>query len=125
MSEAVPKSVYIVGSLIGIPALILAMTLVPGFDSAIVSALQLGAMFAVFGLTAGLVRPAGRWHWGVALAIPLILFLGMSVAFAGQLQAFLIHDAPLVLGVLAGGTLGGQLGSWLRRRGRRSATPTP
>ncbi len=120
MSKSVLKSVYSIGSLLGVPALVLAILLVPGTE--FVSALQRGLIFAVLGLTVGFLRPLGRWHWGVALATPLAVLFVIHVAFAGHFHATLLnHDVPLLVGVIAGGTIGGQLGARLRGGARHAA----
>ncbi len=128
MSEPVPKSVYIIGILVGIPVLWLALTQLPSVGARTAAvlfvkvALQLGSVYAVVGLAAGFFRPNGRWHWGVALAIPLVGLSILNSALEGELQRALIEDAEALVGAFAGGTVGGQLGAWLRNRGRSRNT---
>ena len=120
MKESGLKFVYIVGTMLGVAALMLGAVLVQGVE--FVSALQRALIFTFLGLSVGLLRPEGRWHWGIALALPLVALMAVHVGAADHIHATLFnHDLPLMVGVIAGGTGGSQLGAWLR--GSRGPPP--
>ncbi len=115
MNMAMPRSVYVTGILLGIPALVIAAILTP-LDSLVVALVTTGMIFVVFGFIAGVIAPTGRWRSGATVAVPLILLLLLSVAFVGQGRSFLVHDALIPITALVFGAIGGALGGKLRRQ---------
>ena len=120
MGETTSKLAYVIGILLGIPALIVALRTTPSGGGVVTTLAQTSAVFLLFGGLAGLFAPAGRWRGGVAVAFPLVLLVLLSVAFAGHLRAFLVHDAPVLAAALVFGAVGGLLGAMVRSRKARA-----
>ncbi len=114
MTQPTARSVYVIGILVGLPALLVAAALTPKTGQILVAAGQTALIFAVFGLIAALIRPTGGWRGGVVVAVPLGVMLLLSAAFAGQFRAFVVHDAPILGAVVVGGAIGGLIGARLR-----------
>ncbi len=114
MGNRVPRFVYFGGAVLGIPALVVSLWLIPIAWSTPAKSVATGAVFGLFALIAGFLLPVGSWRWGLALVIPMIVLLGVSVGFAGYLGVFLSKDVPVLLGAAIGGCLGGYVGGALQ-----------
>lgn len=72
--------------------------------------------FLIGGVIFGFVWPKNSWRWGLWIAGPMFFFLGLSVAFAGQLDVFLKNDLPPMLVAIVAACLGSFISSKLKRR---------
>ena len=118
MSTGTGKSTYVKGILLGLPALVVAFFMPTG-STFIAGLAAVGMVFLVFGFLAGWVAPSGGWRAGAAVSVPLVLLLLLSVAFAGEFRAFLVHDAPVLVTAIAFGAVGGVLGAKVKVRRNR------
>ena len=75
-----------------------------------------GIVFLAIGLVFGLAWPWKSWRWGLWICAPLVILLMLSVAFAGNVTAFLKYDLSIVLISLPAACLGSFIGAWLRKR---------
>ncbi len=75
-----------------------------------------GIVFLIVGLIFGFAWPKKSWRWGLWICSPMIILIGLSVVFAGNLTAFLKQDLPIILIGLIAGCSGGFMGAWLKKR---------
>lgn len=76
------------------------------------------SLFLLYFLAAAvfsLIWPRPSWAWGLWVVLPFLSLILLSVAFAGQVGAFLRHDLVPVVGAVGGGLSGGWLGGVVRR----------
>ncbi len=66
----------------------------------------LGLVYFVGGSLFGFFWPNESWRWGVWIVGPMIFFLLLSVAFAGQVEVFLKKDLPVLLMAIVAACLG-------------------
>ncbi len=64
----------------------------------------------------GFLWPKVSWRWGLWIAGPMVVLLGLSVLFAGQLDIFLKKDLPILLLTITPACLGGFIFAWFKRR---------
>jgi hypothetical protein len=57
----------------------------------------LGIIYLFGGSLFGFLWPKESWRWGVWIVGPIIVLMGLSVLFAGQLDIFLNKDLPILL----------------------------
>lgn len=72
---------------------------------------SLSFLYFIAGSILGLMWPRPSWAWGVWIALPLAGLILLSVAFTGQVDAFVRHDLAPLLGAIGGGMLGGVAGA--------------
>jgi hypothetical protein len=75
-----------------------------------------GIVLLIVGIVFGFVWPKKSWHWGLWICSPLIIPVCLSVAFAGNLTAFLKNDLPIILVGLISACCGGFIGARLKKR---------
>ena len=68
MTQPAARSVYVIGILVGIPALLVAAVLTPTTGPTLVAAAQTALIFVLFGLVAGFIRPTEGWRGGIGRA---------------------------------------------------------
>jgi len=108
------KLAWIVGPVLGIAA-IAAIAMVPEGWSPIATT---AGILAIFGAVAALgVAILQRRPFTVALlvAAPLSVSLVLSVLFAGNIEAFVRHDALILTGAIAGAFAGAFIGARVLR----------
>ncbi|MES2649084.1 MAG: hypothetical protein V4717_19560 [Bacteroidota bacterium] len=66
----------------------------------------LGLVYFVGGSLFGFFWPKASWRWGVWIMGPMIFFLLLSVAFAGQVEVFLKKDLPVLIMAIVATCLG-------------------
>ena len=64
----------------------------------------------------GFVWPEKSWRWGVWICGPIILLVGLSVLFAGNVDTFLKKDLPVMLVAFVASCIGGFLGARAKQR---------
>ncbi len=74
-----------------------------------------GIIFLIVGLIFGFKWPKRSWTWGLWIFSPLIVLLGLSVLFAGNITAFLKNDLPIVLVGLLTACIGSFIGARLKK----------
>lgn len=114
MRQRTPTYAYAVVLIVGIPAMTVADALQPPEASVLLRASIAGAVYAILGSVTGFVWPLPSWRWGLWMAAPVLVLVGLSVAFAGYVGIFLSKDLPLLVAVVFGGSLGAVLGGRLR-----------
>lgn len=78
----------------------------------------LGLIYFLSGSLFGFLWPKESWRWGIWIVGPIIVLIGLSILFAGQLDAFLQKDLPMILLAL----IATCLGSFLSSRFKNSRT---
>ncbi len=78
--------------------------------------LLVGIVLFIVGLILGFVWPEKSWRWGVWICVPIILLVGLSVLFAGNVDAFLKKDLPVMLVAFVASCVGGFLGARFKQR---------
>jgi MFS family permease len=74
-------------------------------------------LFYLFGgVLFGFLWPQVSWRWGFWIAGPILVFLGLSVLFAGQFEVFIRKDLPLLLLAVASACFGSFISAWLKSR---------
>ena len=73
-------------------------------------------VFLFIGGLLGFHWPNQSWRWGLWVAAPMVFFLGLSVLFAGQVEAFLQKDLPQLLIAITAACLGSFITSWYKQR---------
>jgi hypothetical protein len=63
--------------------------------------LLLALYFLFTGALLGYLWPQKSWRWGLWLTGPFLVFLGVSVLFAGGVEFFLSKEFPLLLLLIA------------------------
>ena len=106
---------------LGIVAAISAAMLVPQGWPPLASALLIALAFTILAGVGGYIRQGHARIVGLLVLAPLGLLLLSSVAFAGNLAAFVRHDLVPLAAAAAGALGGAQLGAWLARRAGRAA----
>ncbi len=76
----------------------------------------LGLIYFLGGSLFGFLWPKESWHWGIWIAGPMVILIGLSVLFTGQLEMFLKKDLPLLLLAISSACLGSFLLAWLKHR---------
>ncbi len=108
MRSKTPKYAYILAILLGLFVLFLAAP--HGF------ALIPAIVFLISGLLFGFIWPVKSWKWGLWITGPLVLFITLSVLFAGRLDVFFKYDLPIVLLAVSMACLGSFISAWFRKR---------
>ena len=116
----VPILPGVIAVLIGIAAAMFGSSLIGPPSDVAATALSQFAVYFVAGAIMGIGWPRPSWAWGVWVAMPLVLLILLSVAFAGQFGAFLRHDLVPLIAVLGGGLAGGGVGAFARATFSRS-----
>ena len=106
--------------LLGVAAPMLAPGLAGSLPPPLATAVDLLVAYLAAAFVMGLRWPERSWVWGVWIALPMVLLIFSSVAFAGQFGAFLRHDLVPMIAALAGGLAGGAVGAGVRTRFSRS-----
>jgi fucose permease len=119
---------YLIVFILGILALILALTLSSLFDmmvseGVVITLVIFVVVYGITGLAAGVLWPCTSWKWGLLLALPLMLVLFLSLSFAGQFMIFLKKDLPLVVSSLLFSCLGAYIGNLIVRK-KQAHAPT-
>jgi hypothetical protein len=107
--------------LAGIAAPMLAPGLAASLPAPLAMAVDLLVVYLAAGFVMGLIWPGPSWIWGVWISLPMVLLILVSVAFTGQLGAFLRHDLLPMTAALAGGLGGGAAGAFARMNFSRSS----
>ncbi len=76
---------------------------------------SLAVLYFLAGLVLGAVWPKVSWAWGAWLITPLGLLLLLSLAFSGNVGAFIRHDLAPLLGAVIAALAGGVVGAVARR----------
>lgn len=66
----------------------------------------LGLIYFLGGSLFGFLWPKESWGWGIWIAGPMVILIGLSVLFTGQLEMFLKKDLPLLLLAISSACLG-------------------
>lgn len=74
----------------------------------------LGFVYFVTGSLFGFLWPKESWRWGLWITGPMIVLVGLSVLFAGNLEIFLQKDLPILFLGLISTCLGSLLLSWIK-----------
>ncbi|MDQ6813246.1 MAG: hypothetical protein M3040_05895 [Bacteroidota bacterium] len=74
----------------------------------------IGIVFAIIGLIFGFVSPKKSWRWGLWIASPVYVLIGISVAFSGYFTAFLKYDLPIIIAAVLAACCGSFIGARLR-----------
>ncbi len=74
----------------------------------------LGLIYFFGGSLFGFLWPKESWRWGIWIAGPMIVLLGLSVLFAGQFEIFLKKDLPILLLAIISACFGSFLLAWLK-----------
>ena len=64
----------------------------------------------------GFLWPKVSWRWGLWIVGPMIVFMGLSVLFAGDLEVFFKKDLPILALAITSACLGGFIFAWLKLR---------
>jgi len=75
-----------------------------------------GTLFLTAGLIAGYLSPERSWRWGLWICGPLLVLLLISIAFSGNINAFLEKDLPLVLVSITAACIGGFAGARIKKK---------
>jgi len=106
MNTALSKYPYVLAILYGMLAFFIPATEpMPMF-------LAFSLFFILGGCVFGFFWPQQYWRWGLWIAGPFLVFMGLSVLFAGQLNA----DLLLLPLAVASGCLGSYITSWFKLR---------
>ena len=76
----------------------------------------LGIIYFICGSLFGFLWPKESWLWGIWITGPMIVLMGLSVLFAGQLEVFLKKDLPILLLAIISTCLGSFLLSSFKNR---------
>ncbi|MEO6221155.1 MAG: hypothetical protein ABIO81_12050 [Ginsengibacter sp.] len=76
--------------------------------------IPLGLMYLFGGSLFGFLWPKQSWRWGLWIVGPMIVFIGLSVLFAGQLEMFLKKDLPILILAITSACLGSFILSWVK-----------
>jgi hypothetical protein len=68
------------------------------------------------GLLSGFIGPGNSWRWGLWIAAPAFLLIGLSVIFAGNVDMFLKNDLPVLMIILVSACAGSFAGAWSRHK---------
>ena len=68
------------------------------------------------GLLFGFIWSTQSWRWGLWIAGPMVVLIGLSVAFSGYFEIFLKKDLPILVSVTGAACLGSFAGAWVKRR---------
>ena len=112
MSTKPPKYAYILAILLGLVAFFIPTT--EPFS------ITLALVFLIAGGLFGFLWTSESWRWGLWIAGPMVVFLGLSVLFAGQLDIFLKKDLPPLLISITAACLGSFISAWYKRRQKYS-----
>jgi hypothetical protein len=74
----------------------------------------LGLIYLLGGSLFGFLWPKESWRWGIWIAGPMVVLIGLSVLFAGQLEMFLKKDLPILLLAISSACLGSFLLAWFK-----------
>ena len=102
--------------LLGVAAPMLAPGLASSLPPPLATAADLLVAYLAAAFIMGLIWPERSWVWGVWVTLPMVLLILSSVAFAGQVGAFLRHDLVPMIAALAGGLGGGAAGAFARTK---------
>lgn len=72
-------------------------------------------VFLISGILFGFIWPGKSWVWGLWIAGPLVLFITLSVLFAGRFDVFLKYDLPIILLAVSMACLGSFTSVWFRK----------
>lgn len=97
---------YILAIISSLPALVF-VGMGPMFISVFIIFLLLGSLF-------GFLWPNESWRWGLWIAGPWVVLLGLSVLFAGQLDSFLKNDLPVLLLATTAACSGSFVSAWYK-----------
>jgi hypothetical protein len=75
----------------------------------------LGVIYFLAGTVFGYVWPKESWRWGLWIAGPAVVLIGLSVVFGGQFEMFLKKDLPILLVALLSSCLGSFISAWARQ----------
>ena len=78
----------------------------------------IGFIYLFGGALFGFLWPKESWRWGIWIVGPMIVLIGLSVLFVGQLEMFLKKDLPILLLAI----IAACLGSFLLARFKHSRT---
>lgn len=120
----VPALPGVIAVLIGLGALLFGSSFTGLTSGVIGTTLPLFALYFVAGSIMGVIWPGPSWVWGVWVALPLVSLILLSVAFAGQFEAFLRHDLVPLVAAIGGGLAGGVIGATVRGRLAQPEGPT-
>lgn len=112
----VPVLPGLIAVVLGIAVVMFRSSIAGPTSSSVAMGSSLFALFFLAGSVMGLLWPRPSWAWGLWLVLPLGLLILLSVAFTGQLGAFLRHDLVPIVGAVGGGLFGGLMGSVVRAR---------
>ena len=59
--------------------------------------ITLGLFYLYGGSLFGFFWPKESWRWGIWIASPMIVFMGLIVLFGGKFDIFLKKDLPILL----------------------------
>ena len=119
----VPMVPGLIAVLVGVAAVAVGTSII-GSSNPLIADLSLFALYFAAAGAMGLLWPGASWRWGFWIAMPLVLLILLSVAFSGQLGAFLRHDLIPVIAAVAGGFTGGAAGASAREKFSRSEKST-
>ena len=88
-----------------IPAIILGLT-VPFIPEIEPFPITLGLIYLFGGSLFGFLWPKESWRWGIWIVGPMMVLIGLSVLFAGQLDIFFKKDLPILLLAIIAACLG-------------------
>ena len=74
----------------------------------------LGLIYFFGGSLLGFLWPKVSWRWGIWIAGPMIVLIGLSVLFAGQFEIFLKKDLPVLLLAIISACSGSFLLAWFK-----------
>lgn len=74
----------------------------------------LGLIYFFVGSLFGFLWPKESWRWGIWIVGPMIVLIGLSVLFAGQLEIFLKKDLPILLVGIISACIGSFLFAWFK-----------
>lgn len=75
-----------------------------------------GIILFLVSLVVGFVWPQKSWRWGLWIAGPIIILIGFSMLFTGNISSFLKFDLPLIIIGLLAASCGSFIGAWLKKR---------
>lgn len=108
MNTKPPKYAYIAAIILGLVAFF-----IPATEPFSVT---LAIVFLIAGGLFGFLWPIETWRWGLWIAGPMVVLLGLSVLFAGQLDVFLKKDLPPLLISMIAACLGSFISAWFKIR---------
>lgn len=74
----------------------------------------IGIIYFICGSLFGFLWPKESWRWGIWIIGPMIVLIGLSVLFAGEVEMFLKKDLPVLLIAIICTCLGSLLFAWFK-----------